>query len=169
MTMRTALLVVPVLLACSRGPEPVPVEDAGTNPIRPTLEIGPDLITPVKGSHVADLTAEELVELVRTRDDPQLTAELRAVLAEYDGVLAGIMTGAQAKGLVPDASRPHLTTRDYVLWVLPGAPEVCFTIEDRAGRVLAERIDEVKLSRDFPYLHNLLHPEYKQFYDAVDY
>jgi hypothetical protein len=136
---------------------------------RPVLESLPGRTIEKRGG-VESLSAEELVGLVRKRQQgtDELDEELRAVLDEYKGVLVGIMARAKASGLVPDAERPHLTTRDFVLWVLPAANDVCFTVEDRQGKVLAERIDEAMLSLDFPYLHNLLHPEYLQFYDVVD-
>jgi len=170
MAIRAPLCALLVLLSCSKGAEPVEeAQAASAGPVvRPVLQIGPDdPITKRKGGTQA-LSAEELLGLVHQRNDGyELSAEQRAALAEYDGVLESIMADAEATGLVPDASRPHLTTRDYELWVLPGDRGVCFTVHDRDGKVLAERIREAVLRRDFPYLHNLLHPEYKQFYDVV--
>ena len=159
-----------LLVSCTKDPEPPGAEEVAAQappPQRPVLELLDGQIVERQG--LASRTAEDLLGLVRERGDPaaELTQEELAVLAEYDGMLERVMSGAGATGLVPDASKPLLITRDYELWVLPAGNDVCFTVEDRQGRVRAERIDEAALSRDFPYLHNLLHPEYLQFYDAV--
>ena len=158
MISRTALWVVlGLVVACGEESEPEGVPDRGIS--RPA------------GGGVERVSAEELLALVRERNDPsaELSTEELAWLAEYDGVLERVMSNAPVTNFVADASKPHLTTRDYELWVLPAVNDVCFTVHDRQGKVLAERIDEVALSRDFSYLHNLLHPEYLQFYDVIDY
>lgn len=172
MAIRAPLCALLVLLSCSKGAEPSEeAQAASADPVvRPVLQIGPDGPITKREHGTEALSAEELLGLVRQRNDGyELSAEQRAALAEYDGVLESIMLGAAATGLVPDTFQPHLTTRDYELWVLPGGNDVCFTVHDRDGKALAERIDEAALSRDFPYLHNLLHPEYMQFYDVVGY
>jgi hypothetical protein len=169
-------IVLVGLTACSRARETATpgVEDerevaATTAAGRTTLEILPGPINH-RTEHVQDLSAEELVALRdrRAADLEGLTEEERAVLAEYDGVLASIARWDEAP--VPDAlaTQPFLVTRDYELWVLPGSGKECYTVTDRTGKALAERVGEERLRQDFSYLHSLLHPEYKQFYDVVD-
>ena len=115
-----------------------------------------------------ELTAKELSELNRRRNDhpSDLTEDEQAWLAVYDVTLAGVIS-AEARGLKPDTTKPSIVTRDYELWILPASDGNCFTVKDRTGKVLAERVDEAHLRVEFSYLHNLLHPEYLQFYDGV--
>jgi len=155
---RSNVLVFTLLAACSKASEPtgatVIVEGAQG-----------------RADKLAELTAEELVKLNRSRVEhwSELSESERAALAEYDHVLERIMKGGDATWPTPDATKPCIVTRDYELWVLPSSDRNRYTVKDHDANVLADRIDEERLRSEFSYLHNLLHPEYLQFYDVVGY
>jgi len=154
MTPRSNVLVLSLLAACSRASEPVRSATFAED----------------KAVKIAELTAEELVKLNRRRiEHSELSEADRAVLAEYDSLLERVMRNAEATWPEPDATKPCIVTRDFELWVLPDSGKNCYTVKGRDGTVLAERVDEGFLRFEFSYLHNLLHPEYLQFYDGVDY
>lgn len=83
------------------------------------------------------------------------------------GELSLLMALTEARAPAPDATRARIVTRDHELWVLPGRSKKRYTVKDRQGKVLAEEVDEAHLCTEFSYLHNLLHPEYRSFFDVV--
>lgn len=47
-------------------------------------------------------------------------------------------------------------TRDHQLWLHSGTPSL-YTVKDEEGKVLAQGIDDARLKRDYPDLHDLVH------------
>jgi hypothetical protein len=171
MAMGSKWIALALLVACSKE------EPKGTNAEAPSADgqLAALVRHPSRNeqaddeARLAKLTAEELVGLKERRSEGyELTEDETAVLDEYDDLLARIMSGADAANPSTNETRPCIVTRDYELWISPGKEAQRYTVKDRAGKVLAERVDEDRLRRDFSYLQNLLHPEYLQFYDTVD-
>lgn len=50
-----------------------------------------------------------------------------------------------------------LSTRDYEVWLHYGTEEDLYTIKAKDGRVLADQIDDARLKRDYPDLHEMVH------------
>lgn len=50
-----------------------------------------------------------------------------------------------------------LSTRDYEVWLHYGTEQDLYTIKSKDGRVLADQIDDARLKRDYPDLHEMVH------------
>jgi hypothetical protein len=151
------------LASCSPSEEPTSPRTESTARVsqaHPAFEVRPDGTFVFQGSlqdwnELGDEQFRALVDRERAR-----LADLGLELGSFVGV-------AGYEKPIPDGTKPWIVTRDHELWVLPGAGKHCYTVKDHEGNVLAERIDEARLRTDFSYLHNRLHPEYLQFYDAA--
>ncbi len=51
----------------------------------------------------------------------------------------------------------HLETREHKLTLLMGEEGPLYTVSKKEGEVLAERIDDATLGRDYPELHRMVH------------
>ena len=107
-------------------------------------------------------------EMRREMEEPELSKEDLELLEELNAHSAGKLERDVATTVSVPGCTFGIETRDHHLWLHIGADPQVYTVTSKDGKVLASSIDDARLERDYPELHDMLH-DGPGLIDVIDY